>query len=109
MQQLIRVEELKSREVFPGHHARIIHGDHMTIVYWRIDAGATVPEHSHAHEQIVNVLSGRYELTVADKPLTLDAGMVAVVPSGVRHSGRAITNAQLLDAFHPVREDYRDT
>ncbi len=105
--QLIRVDDLKTRDVFPGHHARIVHGDNMTVVYWRIDAGATVPEHSHPHEQIVNVLSGRYELTVAGEPLTLDEGMVAVVPGGVRHSGRALTDAALLDVFHPVREDYR--
>lgn len=105
--QHIRVDDLPSREVFPGHHARVVHGDHMTVVYWRIDAEATVPEHSHPHEQVVNVLSGRYQLTVAGEPLTLDPGMVVVVPGGVRHSGRAITDAALLDVFHPVREDYR--
>jgi len=105
--QFIRVDDLDSREVFPGHRARFVHGDHMTIAYWSIDAGATVPEHAHPHEQIVNVIAGQYELTVAGKPLVLEAGMVAVVPGGVRHSGRAITDAVLLDAFHPVREDYR--
>lgn len=105
--QLIRVEDLDSREVFPGHRARFVHGDHMTIAYWRIDAGATVPEHSHPHEQVVNVLSGRYELTVAGKPLSLESGMVVVIPGSVRHSGRAITDAVLIDAFHPVRDDYR--
>lgn len=107
MEQLIRIDDLKSREVFPGHHARFIHGDHMTIAYWRIDKGATVPEHAHPHEQVVNVLSGNYELTVAGKPLSLGPGMVVVIPGGVRHSGRAITDAALLDVFHPVREDYR--
>ena len=105
--QHIRIEDLKSREVFPGHHARFVHGDNLTIAYWTIDAGATVPEHAHPHEQVVNVLAGRYELTVAGKPLTLETGMVAVVPGGVRHSGRALTDAKLVDVFHPVREDYR--
>ena len=37
----------------------------------------------------------------------LTPGTVALIPSGVRHSGRAVTDCQLLDVFHPVREDYR--
>ncbi len=105
--QLIKLDDVAIREVFPGHRARFVHSDRMTVAHWRIDAGATVPEHEHPHEQIVNVLAGRYELTVAGKLLTLDAGMVVVIPGGVRHSGRAITDAILLDVFQPVREDYR--
>lgn len=105
--QIVRLEDMEPREVFPGHRARFVHADHMTVAHWRIDAGSAVPEHQHPHEQVVNVMAGRYELTVAGKPLVLDPGMVVVIPGGVRHSGRAITDAQLLDVFHPCREDYR--
>jgi hypothetical protein len=31
-----------------------------------------------------------------------------VIPSGVRHEGRVIAEASVLDVFAPVREDYRD-
>jgi len=105
--QHIKLDDVKPREVQPGHRARFVHADHMTVAHWRIDAGSTVPEHDHPHEQIVNVIAGRYELTVAGKPLTLEPGMVVVIPGGVRHSGRALADSYLLDAWHPVREDYR--
>ena len=105
--QNVKLAELPEREVFPGHRARFVHSERMTVAYWRIDAGSTVPEHQHPHEQIVNVISGTYELTVAGKPLTLEPGMVVVIPGNVRHAGRAITDALLLDVFQPVREDYR--
>ncbi|MGH7177247.1 MAG: cupin domain-containing protein [Tepidisphaeraceae bacterium] len=105
--QLLKLEDMTPREVFPGHRARFVHADHMTVAHWRIDAGSTVPEHDHPHEQVVNVIAGRYELTVAGKPLALEAGMVVVIPGGVHHSGRAITDATLLDVFYPCREDYR--
>lgn len=105
--QLIHLENVASREVVPGHHARFVHADHMTVAHWRIDAGSSIHEHDHPHEQVVNVIAGTYELTVAGKPLLLGPGMVVVIPGGVRHSGRAITDAALLDVFYPVREDYR--
>ena len=105
--QHIKLDEVAPREVVPGHHARFVHGENMTVAHWRIDAGSSIHEHDHPHEQIVNVIAGRYELTVAGKPLALEPGMVVVIPGGVRHSGRAITDALLLDVFYPVREDYR--
>jgi quercetin dioxygenase-like cupin family protein len=105
--QLIKLEDVKPREVVRGHYARFVHAENMTVAHWRIEAGTTIPEHDHPHEQVVNVLSGKYELTVAGEPLTLEAGMVLVIPGGVRHSGRAITDALLLDVFYPCREDYR--
>jgi quercetin dioxygenase-like cupin family protein len=105
--QLVRLDDIAPREVVPGHRARFVHAENMTVAHWHIDAGSSIPEHDHPHEQVVNVIAGRYELTVAGKPLVLEPGMVVVIPGGTRHSGRAITDALLLDVFYPVREDYR--
>jgi quercetin dioxygenase-like cupin family protein len=102
-----RLDELNSKEIFTGHRARLIHGDKMTVVYYNIDAGAQAPEHNHPHEQIVNILSGEYELTVDGEPHVLKSGSVFVIASNSVHSGRALTDCEILDAFSPVREDYR--
>lgn len=98
---------LPQREIIPGYRARFLHAERMTIAFWEVDAGAAMPEHAHVHEQIAQVVSGEFELTVAGEPRVLRPGTAAVIPSGVRHSGRAVTACTLLDVFHPVREDYR--
>ncbi len=77
------------------------------LFYWDVDPGAELLEHSHPHEQIANVLEGRFELTVDGEPRVLEPGMVAVIPGGLPHSGKALTSCRLLDAFHPAREDYK--
>lgn len=59
---------LPQREVVPGYRARFLHGEQMTVAYWDVEAGATLPEHAHVHEQIAHVLSGEFELTVAGEP-----------------------------------------
>lgn len=98
--------ELKAKTIFAGHRAKLIHCETMTLAYWDIQEGATVPEHRHHHEQVVNIVTGEYELTVDGTAHLLKPGHVFVIPSDVVHSGRAITECKMLDVFSPVREDY---
>ena len=90
-----------------GFIGRMIHTDHMTIAYWEIKAGSPLPEHHHEHEQITHILEGSFEMTIGDEKQLVEAGMIAVIPSGVPHSGLAITDCVALDVFSPCREDYR--
>ena len=103
----LSLDDIEFKEIFPGHRCRLIHGDKMTIAYYDITAGARAPEHDHPHEQIVNVLSGEYELTVDGERHVLKPGSVFVVPSNAMHAGHALTDVKILDVFSPVREDYR--
>jgi quercetin dioxygenase-like cupin family protein len=103
----IDVWSLESREIMPGFHARIVHTEHTTHLYWDIEEGASVPAHNHHHEQVVNVLEGTFELVVDGTPHELNAGDVFVVQSHAMHSGTAKTACKILDVFTPVREDCR--
>jgi len=104
---LVRLSELQQKEIVPGFRARFVHGLNMTLAYWEIDAGAALPEHSHPHEQVSNVLSGEFELTVAGESYLLKPGLIFMIPPDTPHAGRAITACRIMDVFHPVREDYR--
>ncbi len=103
------LNDMDSREMVPGFHARMVHADHMTFSVWNVEAEALLPEHSHPHEQISTVLQGTFELTVGGNTKTLQPSMVVVIPSDVPHSGRALTPCKMLDVFHPVREDFRSS
>ena len=99
--------DIEPREVVPGYRARFIHTEHTTHAYWEIDADRPLPEHSHPHEQTVNVLEGTIELVVDGTPHVLAAGDVLYIPGGVPHSAVAHTPCRVLDVFSPVREEYR--
>ncbi len=101
------LKDIEEREIVPGYRAKFVHSEDMTLAYWDVDPGAELPEHSHPHQQITNVLEGKFELTVDGDTRVLEPGMIAVIPGGVPHGGKALTPCRLLDAFHPAREDYK--
>lgn len=103
----IELANIKPIEMIRGYHASFIHTEQMTLNFLTVEAGATVPEHSHPHEQVSIVTEGEFELTVDGKPIRFGPGLVVVIPSNVLHSGVAITDCKLLDVFTPMREDYR--
>jgi quercetin dioxygenase-like cupin family protein len=99
--------DIEPRQPFPGFHVRFVHSATMTFAHWDIEAGAVLPDHAHVHEQVVNVIAGQFEMTIAGDTRVLGPGDVAIVPSNARHSGQAITACRIIDAFYPIREDYR--
>ena len=102
----IDTEKLE-KEMFKGAKARFVHSENMTLSLWRFEAGAELPAHSHPHEQMTKLLSGVFELTVGDEVKVMTLSDIAMIPSGVEHKGRAISDCEMLDVFYPVREDYR--
>lgn len=106
MKKFIKISELKSHEIIPGFTARFIHTDKMTVSYWEIKKGKKLPEHSHPHEQISQVMEGRFQLTIDGESMDMQPGKTAVIPSHAVHSGIALTDCKVMDIFAPIREDY---
>jgi quercetin dioxygenase-like cupin family protein len=103
----IPVADIEIKEFTKGFKARYIHSENITLAFIDVTAGAMMPIHQHVHEQISQVLEGKFELTVNDEPRIYEAGTVVVIPSNIPHGGVAVTDCKLLDIFSPVREDYR--
>ena len=103
----LNLNDIDQKELLPGFSVRFVHTEKMTLAFWDIKAGSVLPEHSHHHEQVAaQVISGEFELTLEGETKVMKAGDIAVIPSNSIHSGKAITDCQLLDVFSPVREDY---
>ncbi len=103
---LVLLDEASEHEPIPGFRVRFVHSASMTFAYWNIAEGSVLPEHSHVHEQVAHCLEGTFELVIAGTVHVLRPGSVGIIPSNAIHSGRALTDCRIVDAFHPVREDY---
>jgi quercetin dioxygenase-like cupin family protein len=101
------LKTIAEQEIIPGYKARFVHGENITLAFWEVESGAELPEHDHHHEQIANVLEGKFELIVDGNSQILEPGQSVVIPAHVPHAGKAITYCRLFDVFHPSRDDYR--
>jgi quercetin dioxygenase-like cupin family protein len=99
-------KSIEEKTIFPGFRGRFIYSANMSFVLWNIDAGASLPEHAHPHEQVGHLLEGEFSLTIAGVAYLMKTGSVAVIPSNARHSGKAVTACGILEVFYSLREAY---
>jgi quercetin dioxygenase-like cupin family protein len=104
---MIQIDKLPQNEIKEGFKARFIHTENLTLGYWDAEEGAVLPIHSHLHEQITQVLEGKFELTVDGITKVYVPGQIVVIPPFIPHGGKALTDCKLFDIFCPVREDYQ--
>ncbi len=102
----LKIKDLPELEIAEGITAHAVTTDTISVLHIKLDDGAILPEHSHYHEQVVNVVEGELELTVSGKNYILKPGNVMVLEPNVIHSGRALTACKVIDIFHPLREDF---
>ena len=103
----VELNNEKEKEIFKGFYAKFVHSDNITISYVRIDQDAEAPEHSHPHEQICQLISGKFELIVDGRKHNMKENDVIVIPANVKHSAKALTACNVVDTFYPVRDDFK--
>jgi quercetin dioxygenase-like cupin family protein len=107
--QFVRLDDVRPFELAPGVTGRPLFGEGAMLNLIRFEPGATVPLHSHPHEQLGVVLEGMQALVVDGVAHELGPFEAYVLPGGVEHSAYCGPDGALvLDVFQPVREDYRE-
>jgi len=93
--------------IFPGVEIVTNATDRLMISVVNFEAGSIVPDHSHPHDQMGMLISGRLEFTIDGLTRILEPGDSWKIPGGIVHRVVALDEpAVALDVFHPVREDY---
>ena len=83
-------------------------GNQIQLSLVDLPVDGVVEWHSHPHEQMGYVVSGRAKFQIADEEKILHAGDMYRIPGGVRHRVTTLgVPTRVLDVFSPVREEYR--
>jgi quercetin dioxygenase-like cupin family protein len=105
---LVRASEARPfSQPEPGLWRRVLAANEkLMLVEHRMNGGWVGKAHSHPHDQLVYVISGKLEMSAAGQSFKLSAGDSFVVRGGVEHQASAVEPSHVLDVFTPRREDY---
>jgi len=85
---------------------QLVSGERTSIQHYHIESGASVPEHSHEHEQTGYVTNGRFTFLIDGEEHVINPGESFVIPPNVAHAAenRSEMPVEGIDVFSPPRE-----
>src|SRR5882724_10926926 len=101
----IDTSELKVIERLPGWHGRFFHSPSMTFWHYDFTRGSSIHEHFHPQEEVWEIVDGELEVTIDGVTQMARPGVVAIVPAGVKHSVRALTDGRAIVVDYPLRHE----
>ena len=108
MGNITDLESLPLTQIWTGVNGRVVEGAHLTFAVIELDPGTHVPDHHHPHDQIGVLVRGSVRFTIGDETREVVAGGTWRVPGDVAHHVEAGPDgAVVVEAFGPVREDWR--
>src|SRR5262252_6964905 len=97
---------MEQEQLNPRMGRKAIHSANMTIARLEIQKYATVPEHSHVHEQIAMVERGALKFFIGGREVVVRGGEALEIPPNVPHAVEALEDTIVVDVFAPSRQDW---
>jgi quercetin dioxygenase-like cupin family protein len=96
-------------EMLPGIVRRTLNeGARAMLCELQLAKDSHVPSHTHPHEQIGYLVSGRFRFRMGDEWQELGPGDSWCVPGDLEHEVEVLEDSIALDIFSPPRAEYRD-
>ncbi|MDR2180863.1 MAG: cupin domain-containing protein [Synergistaceae bacterium] len=106
--KIYKSAEIKKFDKRPGLIGTFAHGTSLSLAHWLLAKDAVLAPHTHRHEQITYVISGKMRFEGKDgNPKIVEGGSFIVFAPDELHGGVALENSVALDAFSPAREDFK--
>ncbi|HEV2276126.1 MAG TPA: cupin domain-containing protein [Acidobacteriaceae bacterium] len=102
----IKWAEVEVEQLSPQIGRQFLTGTNVMLARFFLKKGATIPLHSHHHEQVAYVLEGALRFVVDGSTLIVRSGEVLCIPPGVAHEAVALEDTINLDIFNPPRQDW---
>jgi quercetin dioxygenase-like cupin family protein len=84
----------------------LCHGASTLMSEFRLEGGASLPEHAHPNEQTGYLVRGRMRLFIGGESRELESGDSWCVPANARHRAEIVEDSIAIEVFSPPREDY---
>ena len=104
--QTMAPAEGETVEVVEGVHlTQLLVGERLSVQHFHIEPGASIPEHSHEHEQAGYIARGTFRFKIDGEEHVISPGESYVVPGGTPHAAENAADVPVdgIDVFSPPR------
>jgi quercetin dioxygenase-like cupin family protein len=101
-------KNVPKKEVTQGLVRQFVTASRVTIAKFSMARGTVVPPHQHENEQVTYVVTGALNFNVAGQDVMVRAGELLEIPPQVPHGVEVVEDAEAIDVFSPVRQDWID-
>ena len=99
--------DARPRKSLGVHFDLLAVGERAMVTRMRFQIGVNAPKHTHPHEQVGYVVSGRYRQTIAGTIHELHPGDSYAIPGGIEHAMEVLEDGQVIDVLTPPRDEFR--
>jgi quercetin dioxygenase-like cupin family protein len=102
----------KKNEIAEGTDRHIVGyvydgADGSQMIHWTCGADGVSEEHTHAYDEYMIVVQGRYDLIIKGKKIPINAGDEYYIPKGLAHAGEFIAGTRTIHCFGGKRAKRR--
>jgi quercetin dioxygenase-like cupin family protein len=96
-----------NRELSPGIVMEpLAWGERTSMAKFHLAEGATIPPHSHPHEQTGTLITGHVTFTIDGEEIDARPGDSWAIAPNVEHTVDVLADTIIVEVFAPVREEY---
>jgi quercetin dioxygenase-like cupin family protein len=108
MKNIVSKDNAKKITVFEGVHRKtLIYDKNLMICHFTLEKNAEIPIHSHKEHQIGYVINGKLKFLTETGEYVAKEGDSYVFDSDEKHGAVVLEDSEVIDVFHPAREDYK--
>ena len=99
-------DQMKAEQITELYQRKIARGESLTVARIEVKEGAITHPHSHAHEEMILVLTGSWRFYLPSGEVTVKADQMLCIPEGVEHSSLALEDTVAIDICAATRADW---
>ncbi len=107
-ERTINKDRIEPTKIIEGVFRKTLaYNDSVMLCHFLLEKGAKIPLHNHKEHQIGYVIHGKIKFLTETGEFIAKTGDSYVFDSNEKHGALIMENAEVIEVFHPSRDDYK--
>jgi quercetin dioxygenase-like cupin family protein len=107
-ERTISKDRIEPTKIIQGVFRKTLaYNDSVMLCHFLLEKDAKIPIHNHKEHQIGYVINGKVNFLTENGDFIAKTGDSYVFDSNEKHGAIILEKSEIIEVFHPLREDYK--